>query len=869
MTRKFSRFLLSMVVLSFIIATTGSASAFDFAQVKKDVKEALEKGKGEIRLADLGYLKFLPAGQIVLKEAVYHEPEKNPHMIVLAGRGNLPVEFSKLAGKDSDIVLTFSADAATAKTAKDMVCSVNSFFDAAGLSDFYGKMDDNIFKELLGGKCMFSHSNFRQTLTADLFPDNMKKKFISVLGEGFSLVLKDGVTLSSEINFNPKHTGFKAVNKFAKLLGWDRAGLIASAFLSPDWKHITIKTVLDDGFKMGFLPDNFGVARPYFFCNLAEIGVGFELSFKMHDDMLQGVCQISLPVLLGKTSAAEAKPAADDKAAAAINQAAVTSAEAFAGNDLNKVKSGSAVLLAAMNGVWHNAFSIKNFDIGDLVLKGELPTSSGNLVLGFGGRVDIGKIQVAVGGKVPLGFDLTKVAFMGKASRIPFGELIAMIIKSAEESKKDSDLPVDKLALKDVIVSIAAKDDRDLNIKEGLTFAGELEFDGKVLGKIDVRTTHPEQSGVMKPLVGFRALGWLKNFDLGPLKVTGNGADGKAKTKDDGVYLDMAYGTKLTDHLKFSGLIKLFSAEKEAQISITRISIDVFMRDKVFDLYEAEITMKGSANPKKPDFLLKAALTENFADDAVKYTTEFMNDAVEEMTDSLADAQEDFENAQEALEDARKDAARGLDDFKKDVEKIAAKAEKAQKKVDRLEKSLDKKEKQLKKLKWNKFKKRAKLTAQIAGLKVSIPVAKTALKAVKSLMSEKNIDKAAEGLKKVADEALKLAENSMKEASEKFAEAKELADKANVLAGKMKDFGKNFKIDEAGFEMALDQIKKNKSPELYYKAEIFGKKVNGKAQFDFTNQKEAFMVLAKAMFEKFAEQEKELGQAALLLLESL
>ena len=54
----------------------------------------------------------------------------------------------------------------------------------------------------------------------------------------------------------------------------------------------------------------------------------------------------------------------------------------LAGNDLSKVKSGSAVLLAAMNGVWRNAFSIKNFDIGDLVL-------------GFGGRVNIGKILVA------------------------------------------------------------------------------------------------------------------------------------------------------------------------------------------------------------------------------------------------------------------------------------------------------------------------------------------------------------------------------------------------------------------------------------------------------------------------------------------
>jgi hypothetical protein len=290
---RFHRILLAMLLLFIAV----SAGAFDFAQVKKEVKEALEKGDGEIKLADLGYLKFTPAGQIVLKKAVYHEPQKNPNMIVLAGRGKLPVEFNKLAGKDSDIVITFSVDAATAKAAKDMLCSVNGFFDAAGLTDYYGRMDDNIFKELLGGKCMFSHSNCKQTLTADHFAKKIRDKFIAVLGKDFVLALQDGLTLSSEINFNPKHSGLKAVNKFAKLLGWDRAGLVASVFLSPDWKHITIKSVLGDGFKIGFLPDNFAAAKPYFFCNLAELGVGFAMSFKANDDLMQGVCQVSLPVL--------------------------------------------------------------------------------------------------------------------------------------------------------------------------------------------------------------------------------------------------------------------------------------------------------------------------------------------------------------------------------------------------------------------------------------------------------------------------------------------------------------------------------------------------------------------------------------------
>ncbi|MEW6711733.1 MAG: hypothetical protein AB1403_18065, partial [Candidatus Riflebacteria bacterium] len=179
------------------------------------------------------------------------------------------------------------------------------------------------------------------------------------------------------------------------------------------------------------------------------------------------------------------------------------------------------------------------------------------------------------------------------------------------------------------------------------------------------------------------------------------------------------------------------------------------------------------------------------------------------------------------------------------------------------------KEKQLKKLKWNKFKKRAQLVGQIATLKPALAAAKLSLKTLNGLISEKNLDKAAQGMKKVADETLKLAEKTMEEASKKMADVEKKAQEANVFSEKMKNFGSNFKIDEAGFEMALAQLQKSKTPKLYYKASVFGNDVSGEAQFDFSDHKKAFLELAKDIFKRLAEKGEKTGQGALLLLESL
>ncbi|MEW6712211.1 MAG: hypothetical protein AB1403_20490, partial [Candidatus Riflebacteria bacterium] len=669
---------LSAVLVFLVLLSGNPVWAFDFIKVKQDLKSAVENNPAELKLADTGHFSALPAGRVLIKNARYFLSPGNPDLLFITGRGALPADFKGLSNNDTEIVLSVSADSASSRESKDMLVSLTGIFDGSGIGDFYKDMDDCILKEMIPSRSFVTHSNAKQTLTAEMFPPELAAKFSPALGKNFALSLKDGLTLTAPINFNFKNTSSKPVSDFAKLMGIDKISLTSSLFLSPDWKHITVKVLLGDGFKIGFLPDFMGSSVPYLFVNLSEFGFGFETTLKLppENNVLKGVCQMSVPIYKGKSANVEPQTAkSEDPIVSSIFSAGQVAGQAFAVQSVNPVKKDSAVLLGNVGGIWENVLGFKGFNIYDLVLKGEIPLLSPGLVIGIGGRVDIGSVKVAVGAKLPIGYNLANAAFQGKVSLLPFGEIVAMLVNSSGEKKEKSEIPLEKLALKDVILSIAAKDDRDLNIKEGLAFAGTLIFDEQDLGIADVRTTHPEQTGLLRPFVGFRATGWIKEIAFGPVKLTGNGPDNKKGTKDDGLFLDLAYGTKISDYLKFSGLVKLFGTEDEAQAEITCDSINVFTRRKMFELYEAQLTLKGSVNLKKPEFLVKGALTENFADDAVKYTTEFFNDAIEELTDDLEDATEDFENASEAVNDARKDAARGLDEFKKDVEKFAEKIE--------------------------------------------------------------------------------------------------------------------------------------------------------------------------------------------------
>ncbi len=854
--------------LCFALALPNAVFAFDYQQLKKDIQNTI-KDKGEIKLADFDLFKVAPAGQIVVKEAEYLVSPKNKDLIFITGRGKLPIEFEQLKGKDGDILISILPDVANVRDQKSIFGTISVYFDASGIGDFYKKMDKGILQELLSGKSIFTHSNSTQTLTADMMPKEAAKFFQRVLGKDFVLSLQDGFTLTTTLNLQPKGSKTKAVREFAKKVKLDKLDLVSTVFLCPDYTQIFVKVALGDGFKPSFMPKSFKSAVPYFFVGVSEIGLGMELNLDLppNKDSMQGICQVSLPILKGVPSS---KPAGTPEAEV-LAAAAATAAEAFKSGEMKEPNKGSAVLLASLRGLWQNAFNIKNFDIYDLVLKGEVPLKAGDLVIGLGGRVDIGDIKLAIAGKIPTKYNIIETAMMGKASKIPFGNLLDLLLKCTGDKAKSVNIPVEKLHLEDVVFSVAAKDDRDLAINAGLTFAGRLFYGKTLLGFAKVRTTHPKQKELI-PITGFMAQCWIKEIKAGPiLTITGYGPDGKKGTKDDGVFMDMYMGL-VNSHLTFTGKMEFLpqftNRAEELQLSITPTTFDGLYKTTYFDIYKATFKLKGAANFKKPEFDLHIKMSENFSDDAVKFATELFEDAVANLDEAINEVGDDLKEARADLKEAEEEANKGIDEFKKQVKKISDKISRAKDKIKTYNKKIKAKEKAKDKLKWHQMTKKASLNTQITYLKSLKASKKFAIEQLEKLMSEKNLDKAAKSLKDVAKKALEAAQNTLKATSEKYDNLQEVAKKTSDFAKDVKNFGKKFKIEEIGYRASLKDAKKDKSPKFYAKAIINGKKVDAVFQIDFSDQKKTLLNITKALLKQASEKGNKLGKAAMIFLEN-
>ncbi len=833
------RLILAVLVFA---ASSVMVQAFDFAQVQRKIEAACKEGN--LDFSTISELSAYSVGRLTLKKAKVLVSPKQNDLLVMIGEGKLPGDFMGLKDKTADLVITLAPDVATSKQAKDMICTITAFSKNWTIGDCYPGNNNQLLVWLKSVRGFFSYSSAKQNLASDLLPDEAREKFAEIFGPDFILGQQNGVTFYSLFKFD----AVEPLKKLASLVKGLDANLRLSAFLCLNPSDIKIQIELAN-VTWPFMPSNFAGSSPFLFISgQPALGFGSNFAFKLppHDDLVQGILQLTLP--FGAKPSAVTGPDAGD----ASKQA---------------VKDGAS-LLGTLQGVWRDAFGIENVTLYDLVLKGQVPFSGPGLNLGLGGKIDFGKVKVEVAGKIPTTGNFGDFAAMGKADLIPFGELFAFLLKTVANDLTSS-LPLDRLALKDVLVSVAAKDDRDLNIKAGIKFAGNLIFAGQSIGRIDIRTYHRDQSKIGIKLAGFVGQGWVKEIKIGPLLITGHGPDGKPNTSDDGVYLDLAMNTPMSDHLTFSGRVKLFKAEREVQCKTTYSSIELFLREKVFDLYESEMTLIGKADLKNPEFLAKVVLKDTFLDEAIKQITTILKDAADGLADDLEDAKEAMKDAEDDLAEAREEASKGIDEIKKKFEKAEEALEKAEKKLKAIDNKLDKTKKRFDKCKWNQAKKKAKLAARIAGLQSSYATQKTALSTLRKLLSEKNLDKAADAAKKAAEAALKLAEEAVNTAAKRMADTQRLAEKTAGFAQKIGDLEKQIKLTEAGFEMALEDLKKSKTPKLFVKAEAFGKPVECKLQFDFSKQTEAFVDLAKALFEEAAKVQKELAAPALILLEVL
>lgn len=425
-----------VMLLVCFLSVAAAGQAFSFADARAKVEKALEEGKGTLDFSRLPEFTGYILGGVRLTEARLEISPKEKDLLVLTGKGALPKDFQGLGGKTVEMVVTITPSPATVREKNDMLCTLTGFFPTFNLADWYKGQKGEIFDLLTLEKSFVSWSSAKMNLPSDALPATARTQFAGVFGEPFVLSLDHGATLYTRIQ-----TG--RVEPFQTLAGLFKnldPDLRFSLFLCPNPADIKAQVQLAN-VRIPFLPPHETGGTPYLFLNAKPFafGLGLAVLFKLppHDDQAQGVLQVSIPLFSGKTPA----------------------------------KPHAASLLANLQGTWRDAAGIKGLTMYDLVLKGEVPLVGPGVVIGLAGKADLGKTRLELAGKIPTGAAGLQGAFMGKVNLLPFGDLFAFLLKAGEPGKKEkSDLPVDKLALKNVQVSVAATDDRDLNITPGSTF---------------------------------------------------------------------------------------------------------------------------------------------------------------------------------------------------------------------------------------------------------------------------------------------------------------------------------------------------------------------------------------------------------------
>ncbi len=272
-------------------------------------------------------------------------------------------------------------------------------------------------------------------------------------------------------------------------------------------------------------------------------------------------------------------------------------------------EADDATLAGTVKGMWKNPLGIKGLEIGNVALQGTvaytggMPTGigvTGEMVLGKGTRPK--KIKLA--GKIDV--KPQKVAILGKINALSLGDLMYLARKMGARVKLPALPP---LTFKDVELKFAPFGARigEILIEKGITVKGSVEIYNKKV-TVDVNL---DSSGIV-------AKGYMNAVDIGALKISGLGPDGKSGTADDGPIFDLFLKPE-KQHLFISGLINVLGLEAQTHVEMTRNKIKFSAKGKILDAFHAEVTGDSRGNMKHPDFHIVAKFKNSFGEYLYKH----------------------------------------------------------------------------------------------------------------------------------------------------------------------------------------------------------------------------------------------------------
>lgn len=239
-----------------------------------------------------------------------------------------------------------------------------------------------------------------------------------------------------------------------------------------------------------------------------------------------------------------------------------------------------AKVAGTMQGVWRDPCGVQGFAVSDVAAEITLPFVVPPIPtnIGFAGKMFFGTTHLQVAVKV----GAESLILLGAINELKLSDITA----AARQAGVDiTALNVIDLHFQDVKVQFAPAPGQ----------IGELVFQQGtcIKGKMDLSIPHiiDTKAGVdiqIDPLSGVKASGFLTNCNIGPLKMTGKGLDGKEGTPDDGPAFTIAL-TPMEQRIYISGLIEFLGNTLFVDVNIKPNSVWFVTKAHLLGIFDADI----------------------------------------------------------------------------------------------------------------------------------------------------------------------------------------------------------------------------------------------------------------------------------------
>ncbi len=259
------------------------------------------------------------------------------------------------------------------------------------------------------------------------------------------------------------------------------------------------------------------------------------------------------------------------------------------------------LMAGTMEGTWNDPFGVKNLQIGNLAIQGQISWAGVPSAAGIAGTLVIGEKSFEMA--AAFGADPRQTILRGKANALTLKDFTDLANKMGAKISIDT-LP--NLGFRDVEIQVAATQIKigELTYDEGLTFKGKIliyNWDG--IANVSVSSN------------GIILEGALKAFKLGTFfSATGAGPDKIKGTPDDGPLISLKATTGDLPSFFLSAEANFLGINGDIRADISKDALSFSMDGKIFNVFESGITVNSVVNNLgiPSDLLFVASLKADF-----------------------------------------------------------------------------------------------------------------------------------------------------------------------------------------------------------------------------------------------------------------